>query len=363
MENNKEKILSIVRLSRDEVGRSEENVKQKIVVPLLECLNHQRTQLDFEYGSGNKRIDIFIKDLPLDCKVIIDTKNYDEDLNDHLDQIGLYAFQEGALLAIIVNGQEIRIYDPFFRGFSFKDSILYSLKREQLKEDINLNILFNLLSRENLKTKKVKEYIIAREQQIMETYSKIEEIKAQFNDKKISLSEQKEMLIHKVDEIQTEIRKITDDINNIDSEKKSVINKILKEIGLPYIRETLQEISPSQVQEIRTQNVLSRFADKIEIRLNKIHTPRTWGLIPVAKDIRSFFPGYNVDFILQTDIGDRTVHVTSSATDTKLGDPEAGSYITGGLKDWYRKHHQLKDGDIIIIEVIEPKRKYRLSTM
>src|SRR5436309_6428201 len=107
MDDIREKLSSIIRLTRDEVGKSEENVKQKVVVPILECLGHQRTQLDFEYGTGNKRIDIFIKDLPLDCKVIIDTKNYDEDLSDHLEQIGLYAFQEGALLALIINGEEI----------------------------------------------------------------------------------------------------------------------------------------------------------------------------------------------------------------------------------------------------------------
>lgn len=87
MDDLKEKLKQIVELTRDEIGRSEENVKQKIVVPLLESFDHYRNQLDFEYGTGGKRIDIFVKDLPKDCKVIIDTKNYDEDLSNHLEQI------------------------------------------------------------------------------------------------------------------------------------------------------------------------------------------------------------------------------------------------------------------------------------
>jgi len=361
MDDTRDKLSSITQLSRDEVGKSEENVKQKIVVPLLECLGHHRTQLDFEYGTGNKRIDIFIKDLPLDCKVIIDTKNYDEDLSDHLEQIGLYAFQEGALLALIINGEEIRIYDPFFRGFSFKDSLLYSLKRNQLNQDSAFQTLHNLISRENLKTRKVKECIVAREQEIMDTYSRIEEIKTRFNSKRALLAEQKESLIRKVDEIQSEIRKVTDEINQLESLRDTEISAVLKQTGLPYIRETPQEISPSEVQEIRTRNVFSKYADRIEIILNNLYSPRKWGLIPIPREYRSFFPGYKVDFILQTDIGDLTVNVTSGPKGTRVGDPEAGNYITGGLKPWYDKHKHLKDGDTIIVELVEPKRKYRLT--
>lgn len=63
------------KLTYQKIGTSEENVKQKIAVPLLELLGHNINDLDFEYGSQGKRIDIFIKGLPQDCKVVIDTKN------------------------------------------------------------------------------------------------------------------------------------------------------------------------------------------------------------------------------------------------------------------------------------------------
>jgi hypothetical protein len=361
MNEPRDMLKSITQLSRDEVGKSEENVKQKIVVPLLECLGHNRTQLDFEYCTGNKRIDIFIKDLPIDCKIIIDTKNYDEDLNNHLEQIGLYAFQEGALLALIINGDEIRIYDPFFRGFSFKDSLLYSFKRNELNRDSNFQTLHNLLSRDSIKTRKVKEYIVAREQEIMDTYSSIEDIKIKFDRRKTELAEQKEILIRKVDAIQSDIRKITAEINQLDSERNLEINSVLRQMDLPYIRETPQEISPSDVQEIRTRNVFSKYADRIEINMNKKNSPSKWGLIPIPREYRSFFPGYKVDFLLQTDIGELNVKVTSGPKGTRIGDPEAGNYITGGLKPWYDRHQHLKDGDTIIVEVIEPKRKYKLS--
>ncbi len=361
MDDLREKLNRIAELTRDEVGRSEENVKQKIVVPLLEIFGHHRNQLDFEYGTGGKRIDIFVKDLPIDCKVIIDTKNYDEDLSNHLEQIGLYAFQEGAILALIVNGEEIRIYDPFFRGFSFKDSLLYSLKRTELPNDLTIEILYNLLSRENLKSRKVKDSIVKREQEIIEAYSKIEEIKDKFERKKVELSDKKEEFIKKLDEIQGFIRSVTEQIIKVDSGKYDEINEVLKSIGLPYIRTTPQEISPSNIQEIRTKNVFSKYADRIEVILNKLHTPKKWGLIPLPKEYRSFFPGYKVPFILDTDIGEIKTKVTSGSKGTKIGDPEAGNYIQGGLKPWYDRHKELKEGNKLIVEVIEPKKRYRLS--
>jgi hypothetical protein len=361
MDDLKEKIKRISELTREEIGRSEENVKQKIVVPLLESLGHHRNQLDFEYRTGGKRIDIFIKDLPIDCKIIIDTKNYDEDLSNHLEQIGLYAFREGAILALLINGEEIRIYDPFFRGFSFKDSLIYSFKRKELSNDSTIRVLYNLLSRENLKSRKVKEFIIKREQEIIEAYSRIEKIKDEFEKKKMELSNKKEELIKKLDEIQGNIRSITEQILKIDLEKNDKINEVLKSIGLPYIRTTPQEISPSYIQEIRTRNVFSKYANRIEIILNNLHTPRKFGLIPLPREYRSFFPGYKIPFILETDIGEIKTKVTSGPKGTKIGDPEAGKYITGGLKPWYESHRELREGNKLIIEVIEPKKRYRLS--
>jgi vacuolar-type H+-ATPase subunit H len=346
MDELKEKLRRIAELTRDEVGRSEENVKQKIVVPILEYLGHHRNQLDFEYGTGAKRIDIFIRDLPKDCKVIIDTKNYDEDLSSHLEQIGLYAFQEGAILALIVNGEEIRIYDPFFRGFSFRDSLLYSLKRTGLVNDLTVEILYNLLSRENLTSRKVKDFIEKREQEIREAYSKIEEIERKFEQKKGELLDRKERLIEKLDEIQAEIIKVTERITRTNSEKSNEINQVLISVGLSYMGTT-----PGPQPN----------GDRVEIVLKNLHTPRKWSLIPLPRECRSFFPGYKISFTLETDIGEITTKVTSAPKGTKIGDPEAGSRLQGGLKPWYDGHGELQEGNKLIIEVIEPKKRYRLS--
>lgn len=122
----------LAELQASDIGISEKNVKQKFLVPLLEALGHQRRDLDFERSAHGKRYDVFIKGLKNDCKVIVDTKRYGEDLNQPLTQIGTYATMEGALITVITNGVEMRLYSPL-RGIAFDRSLLRSIKREDLK--------------------------------------------------------------------------------------------------------------------------------------------------------------------------------------------------------------------------------------
>ncbi len=109
-------------------------------------------------------------------------------------------------------------------------------------------------------------------------------------------------------------------------------------------------------------NIPKKINGSVEIRINKIHSPRKYGLINLTKQIRGFFPGYKEKFILETDIGEIVTKVTSaSRPGVQIGDPVEGAYIQGGLKPWYEKHQELKDGDKLIITVIEPKKRYKLN--
>ncbi len=98
---------------------------------------------------------------------------------------------------------------------------------------------------------------------------------------------------------------------------------------------------------------------RIEIALASNRQTK-FAIIPLPKKHRSFFPGYKNPFILITDIGEIRTKVTSAPKGTEYGDPQAGNYIMGGLKPWYGKHSDLKEGDRLIIEVVEPKKRYRL---
>ena len=356
----KEKLRSISDFSKREIGDSEESIKINFVVPVLECFGHKR--LDFEY----KYKDIIIKkDLPRFCKVILETKNYDKDLKKELQQLDRYCNEEHPLLGIIANGHEIRIFSPSWRfRNTFQETIIYCINRKDLKDDNIVLLLEKILSRENLENGKAKEFVIERENEIEEDDQKIEKIEKVFKKEEEELTVKIGELNQKIEDIRAEMNYLSTQISDSRSEKDRQIREIWKRLGLPIPLITNispQTILPSDIQKKRTKNVFSKYADRIEIVLNNLYSPRKWGLISLPREYRSFFPGYKISFILDTDIGEILTKVTSAPKGTNIGDLEAGNYISGGLKPWYDRHIELKEGNKLVIEVIEPKKRYRLS--
>lgn len=98
----------------------------------------------------------------------------------------------------------------------------------------------------------------------------------------------------------------------------------------------------------------------LEILLSRDYIIK-YGLIPVSRSNRRFFPGFKVPFYLETAIGTLTVKVTSGNKDTPNGDPDAGDYITGGLKKLYKANLPVKSGDVLHFEILEAGKHYRLS--
>ncbi len=87
------------------------------------------------------------------------------------------------------------------------------------------------------------------------------------------------------------------------------------------------------------------------------------GLLPTRGTYRTFFPGYKVPFILETELGETTACVTSNSTGrpVEVGDPVVGQYIQGSLQGWFRSHPELKAGDTVLVHAIDAPRRYRLT--
>jgi hypothetical protein len=231
----KEEIERIAKLSQREVGSTEENVKQKIMVPLLEALGHNRQSMEFEYGTkAGGRLDIYIKDVPPDCRVLIDTKRYEEDLSKYVDQIRDYTFSESPLLSILVNGNEIWIYSPL-RGVAFERSMLYSIKRENLCKEHELEILDNLLSYENLKNRKVIEYISLREKKIKDVMTKEDEISDH-------IAETIEGINEELESKRTEIEQLEEKRTQLNEQKERSIAELWETIDHLRIQHGSQKV-------------------------------------------------------------------------------------------------------------------------
>ena len=92
---------------------------------------------------------------------------------------------------------------------------------------------------------------------------------------------------------------------------------------------------------------------KVEVEL----TPACfkYHLFNIRKDFRAIFPGYREPFILETDVGEIKTYVCGAPAGTKIGDPEKGAYIQSGLQKFFKAHPELKEGDKLTIEILEPK--------
>jgi len=222
----KQAIERIAKLKESDIGPTEENVKQKVIVPLLELLGHKRESLEFEYRSrSGGKIDIYIKNVPSDCKVIVDTKNYNENLNDYLEQIKNYTFDENALLTVIANGNEIRIYSPL-RGVAFERSLLYSIKRQDFSKESIWMILTDLLNNDNLQNRNVFKKIDEREREIKDAMANEERIKQEYDSKIENIDIDIKAKKEDIEQLETER-------GNLTEEAEAKVSEIWDALGLP----------------------------------------------------------------------------------------------------------------------------------
>ena len=219
-------IERISKLKEGDIGPTEENVKQKVIVPILELLGHKRVHLEFEYRTqtGGK-MDIYIKNVPPDCKVIIDTKNYNENLNDYIEQIKNYTFDENALLTVIANGTEIRIYSPL-RGVAFERSLLYSIKRQDMSKESIWMLLSSLLHNDNLQNRGVLRKIDEREREIKDAMTNEERIKQEYDNKIEGIDNDIETKEEEIEQLKTERE-------NLAKETEAKVSEIWDALGLP----------------------------------------------------------------------------------------------------------------------------------
>ena len=145
--------LDIDKYVRKASGACEENVKIKIVIPLLNLLGYSTQQdMDFEHHVQNKKADIalIIDNKP---KLLVETKDLDEQLNNHVDQGLNYAYLKGIEWVMLTNGLAIRIYKSFIPGISNpKDRLLFETTIQQLPEAFDN--LTELVSKEHIQEAK-----------------------------------------------------------------------------------------------------------------------------------------------------------------------------------------------------------------
>lgn len=141
--------LDVAKYVRKASGKCEENVKIKIVIPLLELLGYSIQQdMDFEHHVANKRADIALL-FDGKPKLFVESKDLDENLDDHIHQALNYAFDKGVEWVIMTNGIEVRVYKSFIPNIPHKDRMLFSTTLLSLPE--TFDTLSEFVSRDSLR--------------------------------------------------------------------------------------------------------------------------------------------------------------------------------------------------------------------
>jgi len=138
-------------VKRERRGKVEENVKIKIVIPLLRLLDYDPIKdLDFEHKVRNKKADIVVE---LDGKprISVECKDLSENLDSHLSQAFNYACWKGFLLLVLTNGREIRVYKTWEAGSELEERLLFVSSLEKLSETFYQDKgLWDILSKDNV---------------------------------------------------------------------------------------------------------------------------------------------------------------------------------------------------------------------
>lgn len=113
----------------------------------------------------------------------------------------------------------------------------------------------------------------------------------------------------------------------------------------------LTEPSPQKVKQL---------GNRIELVISSISWAK-FNLVQIPLKLRAFFPGYRVPFTLQTDVGEIQTYMSSAPQGTVTGDLSQGKYFQVGLRKWYSAHPEAKVGGTVVIEAVEPMKRYRLS--
>ena len=260
-EENREKIRRLANLTKEEIGNSEEDVKINFIVPLFEAFGHERLKFEHRWK------DALVEEIDPLCKLIIETKNYDKDLNKELQQLERYCHEERPLLGIIANGREVRIFSYFWRFRpTFTKTLIYCINRKDLNNENLIQKIENILSITNLNNGKTKDFIIEKEREIENEEDKIESIEKDSKEKVEKLQVKIDDLSNKIEDIEKQVEKYKSEKKELIKETREQISQIWQNLRLPQLPTVLRSTSGSSqpFSKDRDKDYIIRYRKMLE---------------------------------------------------------------------------------------------------
>ena len=174
--------VGLAELSSEDIGPREEDVKFKLVAPMLCLLGFTDRDFSFETPADLGRIDITVRAFRVG--VIVECKGPRIRLENHVSQVEKYVRetmtrQHDAMLSLLTNGERFRLYGVLgaIHKDELVDHLLFEFSRAQLKDADTQTRLAGLLSRNAIESGTVRETIEAmlQDQQVQQQKIREEE--------------------------------------------------------------------------------------------------------------------------------------------------------------------------------------------
>lgn len=138
--------------------QSEEDVKNKVVLPILRALGYEDLDFNFERRTGRGYVDVVLERYPVG--IVIETKALGKPLDSYLQQLEYYVFLKHsnvrqATIAILTDGDFFRVFavtEAFRAGTLSEFEVMEPFRRANLAKAEVINDLWRLLARGNNET-------------------------------------------------------------------------------------------------------------------------------------------------------------------------------------------------------------------
>jgi predicted type IV restriction endonuclease len=175
----------LARIARQPLGSlvSEEDVKNKVVLPILKALGYSDSDFNYERRTGRGYVDIVVEDFPVG--IVVEAKAPRTRLENYVSQLEAYVFhkhsRDRATIAILTDGTVFHIYavtEPLWRG-SLPHHRLETFRLAELVEPALVAKVSGLLSKQRNQAGHIVEVITERRKELANMRERLEAIEAE----------------------------------------------------------------------------------------------------------------------------------------------------------------------------------------
>ena len=229
---------------------SEEDVKNKVVLPMLRALGYDDSDFNYERRTGRGYVDIVVEHFP--SGIVVEAKAPRTPLDQYKQQLETYVFhkhgQDRTTLAILTDGERFNLYGvggPLWKG-GLDKYLVVSFKRADLRDTQFARELISLLGRESNQNGEIIEAITSYKQ---EREGRAEQIQAELT----KLKEERQRNDAKIQELEAEQVTFGTDHSDEGSPKqpnKPIPGDVAKFKAAPHILRLLRERDAYSTQAV-----------------------------------------------------------------------------------------------------------------